>query len=69
MVEVAAELSGHTLSGWREKESLHLTNLGFDVTPPDFIDMVVTEIGLIPCTSVAVIIREYDVYRGDDAGM
>lgn len=54
------------MADWRDRDKLHVINLAFDVTPPDFIDMVVTEIGCIPCTSVPVIIREYDVYKGDD---
>ena len=38
-----------------------VVNLVFDVTPPDFIDMIVTEIGCVPCTSIPVIIREHGV--------
>ena len=45
------------LTGWREKESLFLLNLNYDVTPSNFVDMVITEIGMIPCTSVPVVLR------------
>lgn len=40
-------------------ETLQVLNLLFDVTPPEFITVVITELGLIPCSSVRVIIREY----------
>lgn len=33
-------------------------NLTYDVTPGEWIDVVVTEVGFLPCTSVPVIIRE-----------
>jgi translation initiation factor eIF-2B subunit delta len=45
------------LDGWEDVPSLGLLNLIFDVTPPEFIDMVVTDIGMIPCTSVPVVLR------------
>jgi translation initiation factor 2B subunit (eIF-2B alpha/beta/delta family) len=61
---------GTVLGDWQgqgqRRDKLHILNLKFDVTPPDLIDMVVTEIGCIPCSSVPVIIREYDVYKHDD---
>jgi translation initiation factor 2B subunit (eIF-2B alpha/beta/delta family) len=34
-------------------------NLKYDVTPGHFLDMVISEAGSIPVTSVAVILREY----------
>ncbi|XP_038051378.1 translation initiation factor eIF-2B subunit delta-like [Patiria miniata] len=45
------------LSNWRDIQSLTLLNLVYDVTPPDFISMVITEIGMLPCTSVPVVLR------------
>lgn len=45
------------LTNWRDVKSLYLLNLVYDVTPSDFVDMVVTEIGMIPCTSVPVVLR------------
>jgi len=45
------------LSDWREVNSLHLLNLVYDVTPPHFVSMVITEVGMIPCTSVPVVLR------------
>lgn len=34
-------------------------NLSYDLTPSENIDLVITEVGLLPPTSVAVVIREY----------
>ncbi|XP_032815104.1 translation initiation factor eIF2B subunit delta isoform X2 [Petromyzon marinus] len=45
------------LSGWRDVPSLKLLNLVYDVTPPDFVAMVITDVGMIPCTSVPVVLR------------
>ncbi|XP_077409098.1 translation initiation factor eIF2B subunit delta isoform X2 [Vanacampus margaritifer] len=45
------------LAHWQEVRSLGLLNLVYDVTPPDFVDAVITELGMIPCTSVPVVLR------------
>ncbi|KAL4217604.1 Eukaryotic translation initiation factor 2B [Mactra antiquata] len=42
---------------WRNYNSLTLLNLVFDFTPPEFVSMVITELGMIPCTSVPVVLR------------
>ena len=47
------------LSGWRDIPKLKLLNLKYDLTPATFISMVITEMGMIPATSVPVILREY----------
>jgi len=47
----------NALAGWRDSKHLYLLNLNYDVTPPTFVDMVITELGMIPCTSVPVILR------------
>jgi translation initiation factor eIF-2B subunit delta len=49
--------SDPSLAEWQDIDSLKLLNLGYDVTPPEFVDMVITEIGMIPCTSVPVVLR------------
>ncbi|XP_062429372.1 translation initiation factor eIF-2B subunit delta isoform X2 [Rhea pennata] len=49
------------LSGWAENKSLRLLNLVYDVTPPDLVDMVITDLGMIPCTSVPVVLRVKNV--------
>nr|XP_046146977.1 translation initiation factor eIF-2B subunit delta-like [Oncorhynchus gorbuscha] len=45
------------LENWRDVISLRLLNLVYDVTPPDFVDLVITDLGMIPCTSVPVVLR------------
>ncbi len=50
-----------TLHNWRQLDSLNLLNLIYDVTPSDFVSMVITEIGMIPCTSVPVVLRVKNV--------
>ncbi|XP_010169421.1 translation initiation factor eIF-2B subunit delta, partial [Antrostomus carolinensis] len=49
------------LSGWAENKSLRLLNLVYDVTPPDLVDLVITDLGMIPCTSVPVVLRVKNV--------
>lgn len=51
--------AGGVLSGWKESRDLKLLNLLYDLTPSEFVTVVITEVGLIPCTSVPVILREY----------
>ncbi|EEC14786.1 guanine nucleotide exchange factor, putative, partial [Ixodes scapularis] len=41
----------------KDSPSLTLLNLMYDVTPPQFVDMVITEKGILPCTSVPVVLR------------
>ena len=38
---------------------LHVVNLTYDAMPAEYITMIITEFGMIPPTSVPVIIREY----------
>ncbi|MGH0180983.1 UNVERIFIED_CONTAM: hypothetical protein FKN15_005833 [Acipenser sinensis] len=45
------------LQNWQDTASLRLLNLVYDVTPPDFVDLVITDLGMIPCTSVPVVLR------------
>ncbi|KAI9022234.1 hypothetical protein CLU79DRAFT_751775 [Phycomyces nitens] len=47
------------LVNWRDQHNLRLLNMLYDVTPSKYITLVVTEVGLIPCTSAPVIWREY----------
>jgi len=46
------------LEGWKNIKKLILLNLTYDLTPMDHVSVVVTEVGLIPPTSVPVVIRE-----------
>lgn len=45
------------LTDWRDHSSLTLLNLVYDVMPQEFVSLVITELGLIPCTSVPVVLR------------
>ncbi|CAG8502939.1 5046_t:CDS:2 [Paraglomus occultum] len=47
------------LSSWLGQSDLKLLNILYDVTPSKYITMVITEVGMIPCTSVPVVLREY----------
>ncbi len=42
---------------WRETPNLRLLNLMYDVTPAEYIKMVVTELGSLPPSSVPVVYR------------
>lgn len=46
------------LKEWRKTPNLKLLNLMYDLTPIEFISVVITEVGMIPPTSVPVILRE-----------
>jgi len=46
------------LANWRDMEALKLLNLLYDVTPADFVTAVVCDSGMVPATSVPVILRE-----------
>ncbi|XP_068420694.1 translation initiation factor eIF2B subunit delta isoform X2 [Eschrichtius robustus] len=45
------------LADWQNHSSLRLLNLVYDVTPPELVDLVITELGMIPCSSVPVVLR------------
>ena len=48
------------LKDWEKKESLILLNLKYDLTPHEYISMIVCEFGNIPAISAPVVIRETD---------
>lgn len=54
--KVITEKSSYLLN-WRDNNYLTPLNLMYDVTPSDFVTAVVTEIAVLPCTSVPVILR------------
>ncbi len=51
--------SNKDLQGHEEFKSLSLLNISYDLTPQEFITVVVTDVGMIPTTSVPVIIKEF----------
>ncbi|KAJ3087508.1 Eukaryotic translation initiation factor 2B, subunit 4 delta, 67kDa [Quaeritorhiza haematococci] len=54
------------LKDWRQIPDLKLLNLHYDITPSQFVTMVICEIGTIPSTSVPMIMR--DVYQYGSKG-
>jgi translation initiation factor eIF-2B subunit delta len=49
------------LADWRAlPPNLKLLNVLYDVTPPEVISLVISEVGLIPVTSIPVVLREYN---------
>lgn len=55
VLHIADELS--PLNNWEKIKMLTPLNLLYDVTPPDLVSAVVTEIAILPCTSVPVVLR------------
>lgn len=45
------------LADWKTSNYLVPLNLMYDITPPDLVTAVVTEIAILPCTSVPVVLR------------
>ncbi|KAF2879045.1 hypothetical protein ILUMI_27139 [Ignelater luminosus] len=45
------------LTNWENSNYLAPLNLMYDVTPPDLVTAVVTELAFLPCTSVPVVLR------------
>mmetsp|Transcript_15747 Transcript_15747/g.19989 ORF Transcript_15747/g.19989 Transcript_15747/m.19989 type:complete len:149 (-) Transcript_15747:12-458(-) len=53
------------LNEWRSVESLRLLNLLYDLTPSEFASGIITELGILPPTSVAVLLRELNQKEND----
>ncbi|KAJ4833250.1 hypothetical protein Tsubulata_005083 [Turnera subulata] len=47
------------LDGWASSDKLQLLNLLYDATPSEYVSMIITDYGMVPPTSVPVIVREY----------
>ncbi|XP_030377130.1 translation initiation factor eIF-2B subunit delta isoform X2 [Scaptodrosophila lebanonensis] len=45
------------LLNWQTKSRMTPLNLNYDITPPELVSAVVTEVAILPCTSVPVILR------------
>ena len=54
---------GMSLLDWESRDNLNLLYLLYDVTPVAFIDVVVSDVGILPPTSVAVVLRELHADR------
>jgi translation initiation factor eIF-2B subunit delta len=51
------------LEGWRDQPNLYLLNLMYDVTPAEYLDMVICELGSLPAGAVSVV---NGVHGGDE---
>jgi len=50
--------SGKELKDWITTPNLRLLNLLYDLTPSQYVSGIITEMGIVPPTSVAVLLRE-----------
>ncbi|CAD5175588.1 unnamed protein product [Musa acuminata subsp. malaccensis] len=61
--DVISKVSGRQdlnhLDNWADNENLQLLNLSYDATPSDYVSMIITDYGMLPPSSVPVIVREY----------
>mmetsp|Transcript_934 Transcript_934/g.1425 ORF Transcript_934/g.1425 Transcript_934/m.1425 type:complete len:659 (+) Transcript_934:25-2001(+) len=65
LVKVPGRKDVTALQGWQEVPRLGLLNLKYDAMPAELVTAIVTEHGMIPPTSVPVILREYQQYGRD----
>lgn len=60
---------GSVLSDWKSNPNLKLLNLMYDLTPSSAVTGIVTEVGILPPSSVAVLLREMNpdsAFKGTD---
>ena len=50
-------MQSHSLSDWRDVPNLHLLNLMYDLTPAECLNVIITEYGFLPPSSVPVVHR------------
>ncbi|QDZ22596.1 subunit delta of translation initiation factor eIF-2B [Chloropicon primus] len=64
--DALAEVKGRPeitcLQNWNDLPNLRLLNLRYDALAEKFITMIATEVGMIPPSSVPVILREYNAF-------
>ncbi|KAK6375355.1 hypothetical protein LTR64_003478 [Lithohypha guttulata] len=53
--EAHAKNNESLLSGWHDQQGLYLLNLMYDVTPREYLDMVICELGTLPPGGVPVV--------------
>lgn len=51
----SADKTKVSLAGWAEQPNLQLLHLMYDVTPAEYLDMVITELGSIPPSAVSAV--------------
>lgn len=57
--------SNNSLRHWRTTPNLKLLSIMYDLTPSEFVSGIVTEMGILPPTSIAVILREMNPQDGN----
>ncbi|KAG7665680.1 tif224 [[Candida] subhashii] len=57
--EIQEDEDSDPLKNWKDLPALNILNIMYDLTPPEYIDKVITELGSLPPSSVPVILREY----------
>ena len=58
LVKIRKSETNSVLENWRDVNSLYLLNLVYDVMPSSFVDTVITELGMVPCTSVPAVLNK-----------
>ncbi|XP_042405623.1 translation initiation factor eIF-2B subunit delta-like [Zingiber officinale] len=58
-LKVPGHVASNYLEGCVDNDNLQLLNLNYDATPSDYVSMIITDYGMLPPTSVPVIVREY----------
>ena len=53
----ASQSTASPLEDWKESANLQLLNIMYDVTPAEYVDMVVTEMGSLPPSAVPIVHR------------
>lgn len=61
VTSIAPVVENKYLKTWRENPNLGVLNLHYDVTPAQFIAMVICEVGIISATSVVTILRDMNL--------
>ncbi|XP_037035828.1 translation initiation factor eIF-2B subunit delta isoform X2 [Bradysia coprophila] len=57
LVLTTGKSTSNEMQNWKSMSHLTPLNLRYDVTPPELVAAVVTELAILPCTSVPVILR------------
>lgn len=57
--EKEEEEKDYSLKNWESIDNLNILNIMYDLTPPEYIQKIITELGALPPSSVPVILREY----------
>ena len=57
LVPISGGKAPSVLSSWREQANLQLLNIMYDLTPAEYIAVVITESGFLPPSSVPIVHR------------